>query len=234
MATLISQGSAQPWRRRMYLPNYQIGEAARYAQISPQTVAAWHRANEKPTLSLKEQRAALSYMQLIEVAVVAAFRRGGILLKDIRAAREYASQVLRKEFPFSEYHFKTDGKNLLIDYEQVAGKKKGEGKLLVANRRGQLAWRAIIGTLNEFEYGDGIAVRWHVAGKSSPVVIDPRIAFGAPTVAGTPTWIIKGRHDAGESDGDISEDFGISKSEVQKALEFEAAALVKHGEKWVN
>jgi len=234
MASVISEVPIQPWRRRMYLPNYQIGEVARYAQISPQTVAAWHRPNDRRTLSQKEQRAALSYMQLIEVAVVAAFRRGGILLKDIRAAREYASQVLRKEFPFSEYHFKTDGKNLLIDYEQIAGKKKGKGKLLVANRRGQLAWREIIGTLNEFEYGDGIAIRWHVAGKSSPVVIDPRIAFGAPTVAGMPTWVIKGRHDAGESDADIADDFGITKSEVQKALAFEAAAIANHGENWVN
>jgi len=210
----------------MYLPNYQIGEAARYAQISAQTVAAWHRdADDRRTLSSKENRAALSYLQLIEVAVVAAFRRGGISLKTIRLAREYVSKVLQKEFPFSEYHFKTDGKDLLIGYDQVDGKKKGRGKLLVANKHGQLAWKEIIGTLNDFEYGDGVAVRWHVAGKSSPVIIDPRIAFGAPTVSGTPTWVIKGRRDAGESIEDISEDFGIKKSEVKRAIEFETVTI---------
>jgi uncharacterized protein (DUF433 family) len=235
MTTLISESSAQPWRRRLLLPNYQIGEAARYAHISPQTVAAWHReSDDKRTLSTKEQRAALSYMQLIEVAVVAAFRRGGIKLKVVRAAKEYAKQVLKKEFPFSEYHFKTDGKDLLLGYDQVTGTKKGKGKLLVANRHGQLAWTEIIGTLNEFEYGDGIAIKWHVAGKSSPVIIDPRIAFGAPTVAGTPTWVIKGRRDAGESIEDISEDFGLKKPQVEKALAFEAVENGKRGEKWVN
>ena len=219
----------------MYLPNYQIGEAARYAHISAQTVAAWHKgADDRRTLSSKEHRAALSYMQLIEVAVVAAFRRAGIKLRDIKAARAYVSQVLRKEFPFSEYEFKTNGKDLIIDHEHVDGKNKGKGKLLLANRGGQLAWREIVGTLNDFEYGDGIAIRWRVGGKSSPVIIDPRIAFGAPTVAGTPTWIIKGRRDAGETIEDISEDFGIKRAEVRKAIEFEVPELNKRGAKWMN
>ncbi|MFZ0459757.1 MAG: hypothetical protein WAM17_15210 [Rhodoplanes sp.] len=91
MTTLASERSDEPWRRRLYLPNYQIGEAARYVDISPQTVAAWHHA----TLSRKEKREELSYMQLIEVAVVAAFRRAGIRLREIRAARDYVQKELK-------------------------------------------------------------------------------------------------------------------------------------------
>jgi DNA-binding transcriptional MerR regulator len=87
MTTLASERSDEPWRRRLFLPNYQIAEAARYTGISPQSVVAWHR-QDKTTLSMKEKREALTYMQLIEVAVVAAFRKAGISLKEIRAARE--------------------------------------------------------------------------------------------------------------------------------------------------
>ena len=192
MTTLASERSDEPWRRRLYLPNYQIAEAARYADISPQTVAAWHHA-ENPTLSFREKRQELSYMQLIEIAVVAAFRRAGIRLPEIRAAREYVKKELKSEFPFAEYRFKSEGKNLWMDYVQIEG-EKARGTLLKANQAGQIsAWADIVGRLKEFEYERGIVIRWHVAGVSSPIIIDPRISFGAPAIKGTPTWVIRGQ-----------------------------------------
>jgi uncharacterized protein (DUF433 family) len=229
MTTLVSEHHSEPWRRRMFLPNYHVGEAARYAQISPQTVAAWHRI-EHPTLSHKERRVSLSYMQLIEVAVVAAFRKAGISLKRIRDARHYVRQQLKTEYPFAQYKFKTEGKHLLIDYQEIEG-ERGSGKHIVADQGGQLEWNEIIGPLlKEFEYEhEGIVIRWHVAGPSSPVVIDPRLSFGAPTVRGTPTWVIGGRWNAGESVSDIAEDFGLEKTAVKKALEFEGLGSRKRG-----
>lgn len=219
MTTLMSERLDQPWRRRLYLPSYQLAEAARYAQISPQTVAAWHKI-EKATLSAREKRAALSYMQLIEVAVVAAFRKMDVPLKRIRAARDYAKTTLKSEYPFAEYRFKEEGKHLWLDSGELEEVKPGT--VLSADQHGQLAWESVIGRLREFDYdGHGIVLQWHVAGRKSPIIIDPRIAFGAPAVRGVPTWILKGRWDAGESDSDISDDFGIAKTEVRDALKFE-------------
>jgi uncharacterized protein (DUF433 family) len=220
MTTLVSERADEPWRRRLYLPNYQVAEAARYSGVSPQTVVAWH-GHDTPTLSTKEKREALSYMQLIEVAVVAAFRKAGIKLSEIRAAREYVKNELKVEHPFAVYRFKSEGKDLWVEYEQIEG-DKARGTLLKANQAGQLAWSYIIGRLEEFEYEhEGVVIRWRVAGLSSPIVIDPRLSFGTPTVRGTPTWVIKGRWDAGESDTDIAEDFGLKRDEVRKALDFE-------------
>src|SRR6185295_17622426 len=89
----------------------------------------------------------------------------------------------------------------------------------------QLEWESVIGRLREFEYEkEGIVLRWHVAGVHSPIIIDPRISFGAPSIKGTPTWVILGRWNAGESDTDIAEDFGIKKEEVKEALKFEKVA----------
>jgi uncharacterized protein (DUF433 family) len=193
-------------------------EAANYAKISPQTVAAWHRI-EVQLLREREKRAQLNYMQLIEVAVVAAFRKSSVPLSRIRAAREYAAKVLKVEFPFAEYSFKENGKHLYLDSSQVDVKK---GVALEADKGGQLTWESVIGRLNEFEYENrGIVLRWRVAGQSSPIIIDPRVSFGAPAVKGTPTWVIAGRWNAGESDSDIAEDFGIGVDEVKEALKFE-------------
>src|SRR5260370_37968058 len=167
VTTLIAERTSEPWRRRLYLPNYQVGEASRYAHISPQTVAAWHKVTtgrKSATLSVKEKRAALSYMQLIEVAVVAAFQRAGISLPRIRNGRDYVSKQLQTDYPFARYKFKTEGKHLLLDYQQLEG-RKGRGKHLVADQGGQLEWDQIIGPLlTEFEYehgGDAIVIRCH-------------------------------------------------------------------------
>lgn len=218
------------WRSRLFIPNYRIREAARYAQIAPQTVASWHKpvsSNRKGTLSSKNKGDALSYLQLIEVAVVATFRRAGVSLQKIRAAREYVSKKLEAEFPFAEYRFKTDGKDLWMDYAQIEA-DMGDKKLLVASKGGQLAWSDIIGRLQEFDYeNDGLAVRWHVAGKDSNIIIDPRIQFGAPSVEGVATWVFKGRWDAGEPLDDIADDFGVSNSDVLAALSFEGIDIEK-------
>jgi uncharacterized protein (DUF433 family) len=219
MATLVSERLDEPWRRRLFLPNYQIGEAAAYARVSSQTVVTWHKI-ETAMLPERQMRAPLSYLQLIEVAVVAAFRKMKVPLKRIRAAREYAQRTLQSEFPFAEYRFKEEARHLYLDSGQVDDIKPGT--VAQADEGGQLEWEIMIGRLREFDYEkNGIALQWYVAGRSSPIIIDPRISFGAPAVKGTPTWVIKGRRDAGETDSDIAADFGIHRNEVREALKFE-------------
>lgn len=213
------------WRSRLYVPNYQIREAARYAHLSSQTVSNWHGppgSNRKPTLSIKEKGRALSYLQLIEVAVVSSFRKAGVSLAKIKAAREYLSKQLEAEFPFALYKFKTDGKELWMDYAQFEA-SAGDKTLLVASQKGQLAWPDIIGRLQEFDYenDNGLAIRWHLAGRDKNVVIDPRLQFGAPSVEGVATWAFKGRWVAGEELDDIADDFGVTNSDVIAALQFE-------------
>jgi uncharacterized protein (DUF433 family) len=228
MTTLESERRDEPWRRRLYLPAYQIAEAAKYAQIAPQTVAAWHKI-EAAMLSQREKRAALNYFQLIEVAVVAAFRKAGVPLGRIRAAREWAAQVLKSEHPFAEFRFKEEAKHLWLDSSQLVDVKPGT--VIQADQGGQLAWEGVIGRLQEFVYEpEGIVLQWRVAGLDSPIIIDPRISFGAPTVRGTPTWVIKGRYEAGESDSDIADDFRIDKEEVRQALKFEGVLPGGRGE----
>jgi uncharacterized protein (DUF433 family) len=217
------------WRARLYVPNYRIREAARYAHLSAQTVAKWHTkpgANRSSTLSTKDKGAALSYLQLVEVAVVASFRKAGVSLKKIKDAREYLAKQLEAEFPFASYSFKTDGKELWMDYAQFEA-DHGDKTLLAASKGGQLAWGDIIGRLQEFDYENncGLAIRWHVAGRDENVIIDPTIQFGSPSVEGVATWAFKGRWEAGESVDEIADDFGVANSDVVAALRFEGVDL---------
>jgi uncharacterized protein (DUF433 family) len=223
--------SAEPWRKRLHLPAYQIGEAARYTHVSAQTVTTWHKTEQR-LLSEKEKWTGLSYLQLIELAVVAAFRKSRFPFAEIRAAREYVKSHFNSAYPFAEFKFKRYGKSLFTEDNSDA-----KFRLFKANAEGQLAWDELIGpVLAEFDYEehDGIAVRWHVAGTTSPIIIDPRISFGAPSVRGTPTWIIKGRFDAGESNSAIADDFELEVSDVRAALMFEGVIPGSPPEKWIQ
>lgn len=229
-----AEQSENAWRRRLVLPNYQVQEAARFAQIAPQTVVQWQKGAVGPALAPRERRVALSYMQLIEVAVVAALRREGVPLRRIREAREYLQRALKSEFPFAEYRLKTDGHRLFMDFAEIAGPKKGRGKLLRPDQQGQLAWEAVIGRLKEFDYeGKRRVIRWHVGGPHSAVVIDPRVSFGAPMINGIPTWAIKGRWEVGETPEEIADDFGLRTAQVIDALSFEGIEDARL-RKWLN
>jgi uncharacterized protein (DUF433 family)/DNA-binding transcriptional MerR regulator len=221
--------SAEPWRKRLHLPNYPIGEAARYTHVHANTVAAWHRIEQK-VLTAKEKRARLSYLQLIELAVVAAFRKAKFPLPDISAAREYLQKNFNSAYPFAEFKFKHYGRSLFAEDHN----RDAKHRLFKANAGGQLAWDELIDpVLKEFDYEhQGIAVRWHLAGVGTPIIIDPRISFGAPSVRGTPTWIIKGRYDAGETDSAIAEDFHLGIPDVRAALKFEGVIPGSQQPKW--
>jgi uncharacterized protein (DUF433 family) len=68
------------------------------------------------------------------------------------------------------------------------------------------------------------------AGQDSPraVVLDPLIRFGRPTVAGrgTPTDILFGRYQAGDSLALLGDDYGIPLEEIEEAIRYEATPPV--------
>lgn len=223
--TLVSTDSRDPWVRRMLLPAYQVKDAARYVDVTTQTVRNWQRnaSDSGAAIAPRKAREALSYLQLQELAIVSAMRSKGVKLQTIRLARDYLSSRFQLEFPFADPRVKSDGQDVLMEFADDLG---GEAKLLVANKGGQYVWESIIGRrFEEFEYERNIAVRWHVGGDSSGVVIDPRICFGAPAIRGVPTWALRGRHAAGETIPDLAADFMISPADVRRGLKFEGISV---------
>jgi uncharacterized protein (DUF433 family) len=221
----IDRESINLWRERIHVPAYRVVEAARYARTSTQTVGNWQmgRGNRSRAIAQRDKGASLSYLQLIEVGVVAAMRKAGVTLPKIREAREYLEHEFKSKFPFAEYRFNTDGKALFVTYDQMTGSKQRD-KLLCVTQSGQLAWKEILSQrLQEFEYDTnlGKVVRWKVGGVDSPVRVDPRVSFGAPQVNGIATWVLRERWKSGESLDDIADDYDIKPEDVEAALRFE-------------
>lgn len=210
-------------RERLVLPAYRVGEAASYVGISPQQVSYWEKSGgSDKALSARGRGSGISYLQLIEVSVVASMRKAGVKLNKIRDARTYFAEKLGLDFPFAQAKFKTDGAEILQDIKGNDGKILKD-KLLSASANGQLVWTDLLeGRFHQFDYSDhGLVVRFYPSDQNRRVVINPAIDFGAPSVSGIPTCTIKTRWASGENIGDISEDFGIEPEDVVSALKFE-------------
>ena len=215
------------WRKRLTLPTYTVAEAARYAQAKPQTVGYWFRGSETsgPALPRRKAGERLNYFEAVEVAFVAAFRGYGVKLRSLREARGYFERLLQTEYPFATEQFHTEGTRILLEWGDLQGLSEFS-EVVIGNEQGQLAWAGLLGEKFEtFDYEENWALRWHVAGRSSPVQIDPRVSFGSPCVRGIQTWAMRGRKEAGESVEEISEDFGLDACEVVAGLEFEGLEL---------
>jgi uncharacterized protein (DUF433 family) len=105
-----------------------------------------------------------------------------------------------------------------------AEKALEDRSLIMTDVAGQIVWGAAVADrINQFDYEDGIALRWHPRGRESVILIDPRIAFGAPIIGetGVPTWVVKDRYRAGEDLDEIGDDFGVTHAEIEEALAFE-------------
>jgi uncharacterized protein (DUF433 family) len=67
------------------------------------------------------------------------------------------------------------------------------------------------------------AVRWRPdASRESPVVIDPDVRFGAPSVGGISTEILWEQSEGGDDDQDLANIFGLTLAQVRCALACEA------------
>lgn len=68
---------------------------------------------------------------------------------------------------------------------------------------------------------DGIVIRLHPEGTSSPVVIDPEVRFGDPIVRGIPTAVIAEQVRAGDLIETVAVDFDLPLDDVIAALGYE-------------
>lgn len=224
---MADKNGLESWRRRLVLPAYSLAEAARYTKSHSSTISSWYNrgGNLGPALVGREKGRPLSYMQLVEVAFVVTARELNISLGEIRTTRNYFRQRFQVEFPFATLRFQTQGLSLLLDLEEVEPSQE-RGRFILGGRAGQLAWAPMmLARFMEFDYENDLAILWHVAGRRSPVQIDPRVNFGAPTVSGIPTWAVRGRYEAGEDIEDIKEDFDLEAPEIVAALNFEGVQL---------
>jgi uncharacterized protein (DUF433 family) len=158
----------------------------------------------------------VSFFDLVEILAIGSFRDIGFPVRTVRRIVEECQQLFGVEHPLSMLEFKASGRSIFV---------KKDGVLRdVLKRKAQPAWDEILGPfLEKLDYRDAVAHRYWPLGQGQPVVIDPEYGFGQPVVAGSGvrTEIVLERVRAGDANDEIAKDFGLSKAEVESAIQYE-------------
>lgn len=220
------------------LPAYSVGEAARYLRIPAATLRSWVAGRKYPRQdgigsfepiirAADAERRRLSFENLIEAHVLRALRtQHSVDLKSVRPALAYAEEVLGIErLLLNNEPLLTNGAELFLDRF---------GELINLTRAGQIAIREVlIQHLKRVERDDAaIPIRLYpFVGAGLPestraVVIDPRRSFGRPVLvgAGIRTQVIADRINAGETVGELADDYELTEEQIRDALVFHQAA----------
>ena len=219
------------------IPTYSIGDAARYLRIPRSTIRSWtvgHSYRVKdgfsffhPLIDISKQKPyLLSFTNLVEVHILRAIRQHHkIQLNKVREALDFINEHLKVPYPLAQENFRTNGVDLFI---------KRYGELINASSGGKEELKeALNAHLERIEPdGSGLAIKLYPFTRSNEadnprlVVIDPRIAFGRLTIAGTGivTDILKERYKAGDSIEDLAEDYDCDRLSIEEAIRCELSA----------
>jgi uncharacterized protein (DUF433 family) len=164
----------------------------------------------------------LSFLDLMEVRFVHAFREHGVSWKVIRRAEEHAADVLRTTHPFATNRFRSDGETILGD---IADRTNGLWDM--AHKQ-----RVFADVVDAFMKGiewadDGLAARWRPLEDSMRVVVDPARSFGVPLLddENVPTRAIFDAVEAGESVDAVAAWFEVPVESAMDAVRFERRLL---------
>ena len=217
----------EDWRIK---PAYTAGQAARLAGVSAATVRRWLFGYEQPGHQMEpvfggreDQETFISFLELAEIVVAAGFRHRGLELERLRRAREYSAAQFGLDYPFATLKMKKLGPHVIHEFENL---EKGS-PLLVLDLQGQLTLPWMVAErLDTFDFVSEWASRWFPAGRGVPIVVDPQMGGGKPTVAGRGVTIeaVMRRFTKGQqSITYIASDFSLPRAKVESIIQYATA-----------
>lgn len=216
---------------------YTIAQAAVLTHTTPQTARRWvlgYKSEDrkmKPVFGGDRSRGAgplmVSFLELVEIAVVARFRRGApghnpVTLERLRRAHAFARDRFHTQYPFASLKLWEVGGHVLHEFEA-----REPGPAVIAlDMHGQAVLPGLVERVQQsFRFEDEIVHQWYPHGPGIPIVIDPRVSAGQPVLeaTGVRVEIIFERFRAGEDIQALAIDFEVDEGAVEEALRYAAA-----------
>lgn len=173
------------------IPRYSPTEAGRIVGLSVGRVRRWllgyqyetsgSIGRQGPVVARTENSSYASFLDLIDLLFVKRFLEYGFSLQKIRKALAEAREIVDGHH-FAQRSFMTDGENIYLKVVESAA-----DNMLQLFTGGQWVIAPFIKSLAkqiDFDDDTGFADKWYPNGKNGRIVLDPRIAFGAPTITG--------------------------------------------------
>jgi len=223
---------------------YSRAEAARLLKVTPTRLNRWvrgytYRLRQHGESHVKRQKkpivhvflptidsvVALSFVELIELRVIKAFTDRGLPLQRVRVAAERAIELFDTVHPFASRRVFTDGELVFAEFGEIRKPDLPDLIELTKGKHLQIHSGVLLqGYLDEISFSQDtlLADRWWPLSKDFPVVLDPKIAFGAPVIEGTATRteVVAGTARAMSADA-AANLYQLKKRQVEAAVQFE-------------
>lgn len=211
---------------------YSIPEASRLTGIPNNTIYRWVRGYEYGEQEDKrridplwerdipefEGENAISFLDLLEIRFINAFRKAGVSWKFIRDAAQRAQEVFNTTHPFTTQKFRTDGRHIFSSF------KENNKELTLDLNNANYAIKKIIepSLYKGIEFESNQAARWY-PDKKKHIVIDPERSFGRPilNVSGIATDVLYSAYEAEGDEKVVANWYDIDASLVKSAVEYE-------------
>lgn len=211
-------------------PVYGIGEAAGLLGLRTDRARAWldgyERAGTAYPPVIRAERTGdeiVTWGEFVELGYLREYRRKDVPLQRLRPVIEELRRVLGTPYPLATARPYVFDKELVLDVQERAGVPSA---IAIVIRSGQEIM--MTPETNRFfkkvEFDPGAsasALRIRPAGAASPVVIDPLVRFGQPSVAGVATERLWELFDAGETLDAIADGYDLDIDDVKAAVAYE-------------
>lgn len=216
-------------------PLYTVAEAARFLGVPTSTFGTWAKGYVRRPSGRPEVRGeriltsvdaepnfpSIPFIGLAEGMVLAAFRRGGVSLQQVRRAVSILDREIGIAHALASERLYTDGAVILFDYADADRDEALAGLTEVVSRQRVFA-PVVEEYLRRIEYGaDGWATKLVSPATPRPiVVVDPGRSFGQPIFlhgAGRVEDVVD-RWRAGDPLAEVAEDFGVPAEDVEDIL----------------
>ena len=207
--------SIRPDRLRRWVRGYTYWthDARRGRKHSRPPILSRARRGRGGDLPVIDRAIALSFLELMELRIVRELVDDHLV--PLQKVRKFADQLKAQfdtKYPFASRQVFASGTDLFAtlsrtDREQLTATELFRPYLEDA----------------EFDEATFLAQKWWPLGQGIPVVLDPRVSFGAPTIQGrrVRTAIVAGMVEAG-SESEAAAAYGLSLEEVRAAVRFES------------
>lgn len=221
-------------------PVYQMNEAARLLGLPDKTLRRWIDGDRRfdriieplirPTATGDTD---VTWGEFVEAGLLAQYRVRRLPLEKLRPLIASLREELGTPYPLAEGRpLYSDGRELLWRVQKQQG--IDADLFLVVNTASigyQLALSEVathFASRVDFEPPQvGVAARWYPGTLNGRrIVLDPRVAFGLPTIVGVRTEVIAEFAAAGEPIAAIQESYatyGLTISDVEEAIRFEGS-----------
>jgi uncharacterized protein (DUF433 family) len=210
---------------------YTEAGAARLLRVAPATLHYWLEGGSRGAKTYKPVirevatgARSVTWAEFVEAGLLRQYRRAhNVPMIELRNFIESLRQSLGVAYPLAHARPYVSGRDLVLRAQTEA--KLSADFALVAQVSGQYILSPPADQFFERVTWDGdVAARWRPdEHKDSPVIVDPDVRFGAPSVGGISTEILRELARSGEDEDELAVIYGLTVAQVQWALSYEMA-----------